>query len=50
MRAFRAEHAWPSTKLTREAFPDWHVDHFVPLCAYGADRSIKMQWLTADHK
>ena len=41
----------PSTGLHRGSCPGWEVDHIVPLCAGGADRTSNMQWLTvSDHR
>lgn len=51
VRAFRSEHACPSTGLHRGACPGYHVDHITPLCAGGPDRPDNMQWITKeDHR
>jgi hypothetical protein len=51
VRAFRADHACPSTMRHRGACPGFHVDHIVPLCAGGADKPENMQWISVeDHR
>lgn len=44
VRAFRAAHPCPSTGKTTGACAGWVVDHFMPLCAGGADHVNNFQW------
>lgn len=51
VRAFRRQHACPSTGKYTGPCPGWVVDHRQPLCAGGADHPSNMQWLTVEaHK
>lgn len=43
-RAFRAEHACPSTGKILGPCPGYVIDHIIPLCAGGPDRPSNMQW------
>lgn len=43
-RMFRALNPCPATQRTNGPCPGWVVDHFIPLCAGGADRPSNMQW------
>lgn len=42
--AFRKENACPATQQTTGACPGWVVDHYIPLCAGGADDPANMVW------
>jgi hypothetical protein len=49
--AFKRANPCPSTGLRRGACPDFQVDHVMPLCAGGADKTENMQWLSvSDHR
>jgi hypothetical protein len=49
--AFKRANPCPSTQLRRDACPGYQVDHVMPLCAGGADKTENLQWLTvADHR
>lgn len=43
-RAFQRVEACPANAQPRGPCPGYVVDHIVPLCAGGADRSTNMQW------
>lgn len=51
VRAFRAEHACPSTMKHRGPCVGFHVDHVTPLCSGGRDHRSNMQWISVeDHR
>jgi hypothetical protein len=43
-RVFAHAHPCPSTGRQSTACPGYVIDHIIPLCAGGADRSTNMQW------
>lgn len=44
VRAFRHDHACPSTHEISGACPGYVVDHIIPLCLGGVDEPRNMQW------
>lgn len=49
--AFKRQNPCPSTQGRRGACPGYQVDHVMPLCAGGADKTENMQWLSVvDHR
>lgn len=51
VREFRNANPCPATGLKRGRCDGWEVDHAIPLCAGGPDRSSNLQWITKeDHR